>query len=638
MPESQNTTTTLITGGAQCGKTQYLCDQVKQLRQEAATATDTILVLCATPQAVVRYSERLAEAGIEAIESVCVATPRDIALAILGEPESQALTGRKPRILLNYEENFLLEDMKTSGLRPKRLREMLKFFYRSWTELADDDPEWLLKGEETAVHEMLKANLDFTQSLLEPEVSNLAVHCLRELDNVHEQWRFDHVLVDDYELITRASQVLAGLLAVKSLTVAGDIDACVTAYEAYPYPEGLNEFATTYPDCTRITLDVCHACATAGKAAQNLLAADSSLSGQTIQIDPEAPSGDATILAETTPQDEFDAIVNHVRTYIEAGTDTGDIVVAVPNSSWARNIAGALRKADIAAEILPDKQPIHGDIREYDKCIPARVMTAVKLVANPEDAIAWRCWCGFGDYLVRSSSFTSLRELAAKNHWSLPETLQQVNAAFEQGSEQELLGQGVVGLQGTIEAYRLGLALLEQLQGLEGSELLEAIVTALVGGSADEAHVVPSAIVTLCQPDIAPANAASMITRAEHNAFFPTLHKEAAVAVVPYHLVAGMTPKALIISGFVNGFIPISAYFDGAEMTLDKQLMEHTKDTRLVYQLASKAGHKLAVSYFTSAGLESASMLKLKIDRIRLRNGKSVCSLSPSIFLEEITK
>lgn len=636
MPESQNTNTTLVTGKVGCGKTQYLCDRVKQLYHNAAD--ESILVLCATPQAAVLFSERLVQEGIEAADSIRVTTPRALALDILSEPASQALTGREPRILLNYEENFLLEDMKTSGLRPKRLREMLKFFYRSWTELVDDDPDWLLKGEETAIHDLLKANLAFTRSLLEPEVSNFAVRCLRELDDVRATWSFDHVLVDDYELITRASQVMAGLIATQSLTVAGDVDACVTAYESYPYAEGLNEFAATYPECAQIHLDVCHACEASVQAAQNLLVADPSLSGQTLSADHEAVAGEVVILAEDTPQGEFDAIVAHVRTLVEAGTDTGAIAIAVPNHSWARNIAGALTKADIAAEILPDKQPIHGDIRENDKCIPARVMTALKLVADPTSAIAWRCWCGFGDYLVHSSSFTALRGLAEARSLSLIETLQLVNEAFAAGTEQDLLGESVVGMKGTIAAYQAGLELLDSLQGLSGRELLEAITVAVAGEDINAGKTIPGAVVALCQPDTTPTDASALVARVEHNAFFPALSQPDAVAIVPYHLVAGMTPSALMISGFVNGFIPVSAYFDGAEMPLDKQLQEHTKDTRLVYQLAGKATHQLAVSYFTTSGLESASMLKLKIERIRLRNGKSVCTLSPSIFLEEITK
>lgn len=636
MPESQNVNTTLVTGGVGCGKTQYLCEQVKSLHE--AAPHETILVLSATPQASLCFSERLVQLGIEATDTIRVTTPRALALDILSEPESQERTGREPRLLLNYEENFLLEDMKTSGLRPKRLREMLKFFYRFWTELADDDPEWLLKGEETAIHDLLKANLAFTRSLLEPEVSNFAVRCLRELDNVRAKWSFDHVLVDDYELITRASQVMAGMVATKSLTVAGDVDSCVTAYESYPYAEGLNEIATTYPECTRVHLDTCHACEASGKAAQHLLTADPSLSGQTIALDPNAAAGEAVILAENTPQDEFEALVAQVRSLIASGTDSGTITIAVPNHSWARNIAGALAKADISAEILPDKQPIHGDIRENDKCIPAHVMTVLKLVADPTSAIAWRCWCGFGDYLVHSSSFTALRELAEARSLSLVETLQLVSEAFEAGTEKDLLGESVVGMKGTVAAYQAGLALLDKVQGLEGRELLEAITAAVAGEDANAGKTIPGAVIALCQPDNAPADACALVARAQHNAFFPTLSCPNAVAIVPYHLVAGMTPSALMISGFVNGFIPVSAYFDGAEMALDKQLLEHTKDTRLVYQLVGKATRQLVVSYFTTADLESASILKLKIERIRLRNGKSVCSLSPSIFLEEITK
>ena len=78
------------------------------------------------------------------VDEVTVTTPRALALDVLSDAEAMRWSGREPRLLTAYEELFLLEDMKACGLRPKRLREMLKFFYRSWTELADDDPNWLV--------------------------------------------------------------------------------------------------------------------------------------------------------------------------------------------------------------------------------------------------------------------------------------------------------------------------------------------------------------------------------------------------------------------------------------------------------------------------------------------------------------
>ena len=133
---------TRIVGGVGCGKTQQLIERVCSLLSGGEKAGN-VLVLCATPQACESFTLRLNAAGEEAgvnADEIAVTTPRALALEVLSDAEAVRWSGREPRLLTAYEELFLLEDMKVSGLRPKRLREMLKFFYRSWTELADDDP------------------------------------------------------------------------------------------------------------------------------------------------------------------------------------------------------------------------------------------------------------------------------------------------------------------------------------------------------------------------------------------------------------------------------------------------------------------------------------------------------------------
>ena len=83
--------------------------------------------------------------------------------------------------------------------------------------------------------------------------------------------------------------------------------------------------------------------------------------------------------------------------------------MAVPNGVWSRNVVAALAAQGVRAETLPDAQPLRGDIRDNARCVPARIATALNLAANPDDAVAWRCWCGFGDYLVNSAALANLR-------------------------------------------------------------------------------------------------------------------------------------------------------------------------------------------------------------------------------------
>ena len=53
----------------------------------------------------------------------------------------------------------------------------------------------------------------------------------------------------------------------------------------------------------------------------------------------------------------------------------------------------------------------------------------------------------------------------------------------------------------------------------------------------------------------------------------------------------------------------------------ERQEKMRAVDERRVRALTGKAGRAVALSYFTSTDLESAGKLKLKISRIRLKNG-----------------
>ena len=132
------------------------------------------------------------------------------------------------------------------------------------------------------------------------------------------------------------------------------------------------------------------------------------------------------------------------------------------------------------------------------------------------------------------------------------------------------------------------------------------------------------------------ASAAAMAERFRSRLLAPRVDAASAALVVPYDQVAGLSPKVLIISGFVNGFIPCREYFDSAEMPLDKQEKEHAKDARRVYAMAGKASKQLVVSRFTTSCLETAGVMKLHIGRIRLQDGKRMCAIEPSNFTEQL--
>ena len=622
---------TRIVGGVGTGKTQELINRAVKALKQGAKAAD-VLVLCATPQAALAFKARLdaaAEAAGVNAAGVAVTTPRALALDVMGDAEAIRWSGREPRLLTDYEKLFLLEDMKVSGLRPKRLREMLKFFYRSWTELADDDEDWLLAGEESNIHELVKANLAFTRSILEPELGNLAVNYLRSHAGARDAHAFAHVFVDDYQRISKASQLLAGLVARESLTIAGDRVACVEVYDSYPYTAGLDEFMDAHAGVADVELTECRTCAAGAQATAKLLA-DPAVESVAFRPADSAAAGATEVLDFPEPENEFVGVAKRVADAVAEGASPADVVVAVPNGIWARNITKALLAAKVPAHILTDRQPVRDDIRDNARCVPAHVLTALDLVANPENALAWRCWCGYNDWLANSSAIANLRTYADEHNEGLVAALRDVLGGAQAVGTGEI--DHVVGAKRVADAHAAGLFVIEAAARLEGSALLDKLAELVTGEARATA---PAVVRSLCLAS-EDNSAAAMAARFRARLLAPTIDAADAVQVVPYDQVAGLSPKMLVVAGFVAGFIPCREYYDSAEMPLDKQEREHEKDVRRVYALAGKASQKLVVSRFGMTDLETAGRLKLHIGRIRLQNGTRMCIIPPSDFTEQL--
>ena len=126
-----------VIGGPGTGKSQAIVQRAAHLL-ESGTQPSELLVLAATRSAADALRSRVTACGAPGAAEVQVCTPMQFFEQVLSCPEARAFTGRTPRLLADFEERILMEDMKTCGLKPKRLREMLKFFFRQWTELGDE--------------------------------------------------------------------------------------------------------------------------------------------------------------------------------------------------------------------------------------------------------------------------------------------------------------------------------------------------------------------------------------------------------------------------------------------------------------------------------------------------------------------
>ena len=625
-------TAALIEGGVGCGKTAALIARVATFLEDGAAPED-MLVLAATPDAARVLGARLTEAAGERGAAIEVTCAREVALGLLASEEGRAFSGRAGRLVTPLELGFIMEDMKTSGLKQRRLREMLKFFYRNWTELAggaDDDDRWLIPGEEADTHALLKDVLRFTGGILEPEAAAMAVRFLLACPEVLASAQRTHVLVDDYQMHSRASQHLANLLARDSITVAADPTAVVEVFDSYPYGEGIGEFTQANEGCERIVLATSHACPAAARAANHLR---TSLDAGAAPSDTETEGASFTALEAADPAAEMAAVADAVQVALEAGTNPSSIYILAFHPAWERRIARALEARGIAAALPIRGRVAAGDYRDLDRCAPARLLTALALVADPTDALTWRAWCGFGDYLANSPAFADMRAGGETQGKGLVAMLEEVAVA---APEEGFPG---TGIGRTLDAYRAGCALVERSQGLEGNELIGALADALdLSAEERERTVQLASALTAPEPGVnAPSDARAMIARARQRMNAPVFETtEGHVLIGDSAHLTGLTPATLVLCGFVNGFFPTRDFFDATVTTPDKQKLVRATDTRRLYAAAGKATQRLAASWFTSIGLVEAETLKLEIGRVKLRRGERIAVTAPSIYLADI--
>lgn len=634
-----------IEGACGTGKTTKLVREI----DNAAPTCKKILVLCATPQSAVEMTHRIGTNSAE----IVVCTARDEALRILSTKDAQDYTKRKPHIASPLEEVFIMEDMKTCGIRPQRLREMLKFFYRSWTEMADNNPDWLLTGEESNVHALLKNILAYYQVLLEPEVGNLAVSYLLHNPSALQKESFDQVFVDDAQMMNRSSQLLAHLLARTKISMTWDTNETNRVFDSYPYAKGDGDMHLIHRNVEKVHLTMPNIDTASFDAAQTVLQAQKELH---VPVEDDGTTGTIAfpdhrpeIIKNSDFIDELktiESIVQKERIHANGQTDESNhirIAIASPNDVWTRNIAGSLQQAGIHAHYLLQKPAVIGDVRDTKHCLSAMILCALQLVAQPTNAMAWRMWVGFGNYLTNSNVCMHMRMRSMRNHTTFLdelENLASINASMKCSDSNMQTGNSGTSQTSTIQsseqrviaAYIEGKHLIDVCAKLQGSELLQKIVHIITQQKDAD---IPSRIIQLCSPNLPHATAVDMYRRSYAGQTSPVISKSD-VAIFPYTQMAGISPDVEIIAGFNNGFFPSRDFFDLTKTKEDAQQRIHEAETHMTYMLFGKACKKLIISWVSQMELESAEAMNLKIKKISYRDNTRVCTLTPSIFIRSL--
>lgn len=297
------------------GKTSWLQARVEELLRRGTDPAD-VLVVCVTDGASEDLSRHLGRSCVAGAGEVEVTTPLNVALRVLADG---AAGGRPPLLLDEGGRLAVMESLRPLGIRQHRLAEMLRFFERSWSDLAHRDHSWLVTHEERDVVEALTKKLDDEGTLLPTQIPAFAVDRLCDDSGLRNRFSRRHVVVDDMDLLGRASQTLLALLAHESMTVAYDPVGGVDLVEPFPCVAGVDELLVASPHVESIALP-----------------------------SREAPFEEQSF---SSASDEFMAAARAVRERLDVGVDPREVLVVAEHPTWRANMAIALRSVGVSTDV-----------------------------------------------------------------------------------------------------------------------------------------------------------------------------------------------------------------------------------------------------------------------------------------------
>ena len=128
-------------------------------------------------------------------------------------------------------------------------------------------------------------------------------------------------------------------------------------------------------------------------------------------------------------QREANGIAQFIKTRTDAASVLpGNILVLAPRREFGYPVRDELRRAGVSAHSFFSEEIIEGDPKDIGKCQAQRMLALLILLADREDRVALRCWCGFGNNTLCANAWARLRSHCEQHGQSPWQVLEQLEA------------------------------------------------------------------------------------------------------------------------------------------------------------------------------------------------------------------
>lgn len=605
-----------IEGPVASGKTQSLLERCLHLLKNSA-APETILVTTATSAGAHAFASRLCAASsmasptlAEKAARIRVCTALDIIIDTLSKPEIVAITGRSARLLAPFEYNFLLEDMKTLGQPRRELRAMLRYFYRNWAQLTPES-EWLY-GDSVSVCTKLQDMCTALGAVSEFEAPYLCANFLKSSEGEDFRGAFDYVLCDDFQNLSHAEQTALCLHAKKQLIVAGDMNQHNKTGSAFVHTEGFEKFDTLRHHVRVFSLTR----AFGNSSIQNIAHALCETASESAPI--ESKDTPVCRVKWRDPEEEIIGMTKIVRHHCDGRESNAEhnCCIVVPNKRFGLLYKKALEARGFRVSLAGLGNHLNSDPRNTNAQRSLQAYLTLNLITHPNDAVAWRAWCGIGNALCNSQAFEGMYAYLSNHDLTLPRALEYITAAYHAEKPEPFLRAYVLA-----KRYEQGLQAIREHGARRGFSLLRALGVQDAPEFADVAQNLAGN-----------ESAQEMFELVRTSMFSPSLSDDPhTLNIVTYASMAGLNFETIFVVSMVDGYMPNRNAFEVVSTEADRTAAMNA-ERRACYATLGKAHNKLVLSYFTQCDLELAERTKMQVSRIRSEQGCRVASSRPSCF------
>ena len=596
-----------VLAGPGTGKTFAIMRRVCRLLEDGENPK-SILLVTFTRMAAKDLVRKISELGIEGEDDIVATTLHSFSFSMLQREQVIEATNRTPRPLLKFEMEALLQDLKYQGLGGiLDLRKNITAYESAWAKLQRDEPGWTQTDQEREFELKLVSWLKFHESMLIGELIPIALEYLRYNPASPYKMKFNHIIVDEYQDLNKAEQVLIDLLAEDSkLSIMGDDDQSIYGFK-YAHPEGIRTFDSTHSNTHDEILVDCRRCPKSiVRVAKELISRNTRYPKNLYEVS-DMTEGEIHVLQWNGMRAEAKGVAQIIKYYLDyEEISPGEVLILAQRKDIAHMISEELDNLNLKTINSYDDDILKGNKIAQERFI------LLNLIANPEDKVALRCWLGYPSQDWRAKPYSILRSHCEESGDS-------PFKALEKMSSGRLDLKGCTPLITRYEELLINKSSIENEIGLD-------FVNACFPDDIEECGNLRDMSLGILKKDMTPKELFKILVEKISKPEIP--QKRSEIHIMSLHKSKGLEADLIIIPSCVEGLIP---RIDNEKTPVEQQ-QELEEARRLFYVGITRTKKVLILSSFLylNDGVAKRTNIKHKIIK------KGLAKVQSSTFLREL--